>query len=713
MPDTYTQKNSPLRFQAESLGEDDLMITRLTGFEALSELFQFDLEFIAPLEKPIAFADVLGKSGAIALEVPGSTPRYFQGLIVRFAQGIRDDTFLTYSAALVPPVWLLTKRTQSRIFQHLSVPDILKAVFAGFKVNYQIQGSFYARDYCVQYRESDFAFASRLMEEEGLYYYFRHTDTACEMVIANTPQGHGKIPDPTALIYDETEGGTRDEGRVTAWRKVQEVRSGQVTLWDHCFELPDKNLEAGQKIQDSVAVGQVNHTLKLPVSDALEQYDYPGGYADRFDGIDQGGGPQAAELQKIFDDNRRTARLRIQEEAAGALMIEGTSTCRQLTSGHTFTLDQHFDADGDYALTRISHNIGLSGGGYRAGGEIGLNYQNTFQCIPLQLPFRPSRNTPKPTVQGTQTAVVVGPSGEEIFTDKYGRVKVQFHWDRQGKFDANSSCWIRVATIWAGKGWGLIHIPRIGQEVVVDFLEGDPDRPIVIGSVYNADQMPPGDLPKQAMVSGLVSRSTPQGGSSNFNGFQANDTKGSEQLNVQAEYDMATLVKNDDTQTILNNRSITVKGKQTEDVKGAVEETYESTTTTKVTGDVTENYDAKQTTTVKGDQFTHVTGGNHLVQADSGHASLHVNSGNRYVNVGAGFYDLIAATKISLTTGASSLVMESDGTITIKGVNITIDGSTKVGVTGGGAATTWTGGVLTENGPSGVVVTGATIKLNS
>jgi len=715
MPDNYTQKNSPMRFRAEALGEDDLLITHFTGSEALSELFEFDLDLIAPLDKPVAFADVLGKAAAVALDVSGGDPRYFQGLIVRFAQGVRDDTILTYRATLVPPVWLLTKRVQSRIFQHVSVPDILKAVFAGFKVTYKIQGSFYARDYCVQYRESDFAFASRLMEEEGLYYFFRHTDATCEMVIANTPQGHDKIPAPTTLIYDEVQRGGQEEGRVTAWQKVQEVRSGQVTLWDHCFELPDKNLEAGQKLQDSVTVGQVNHTLKLPVSDALEQYDYPGGYADRFDGIDPGGAPQPAELQKIFEDNRRTARLRVQEEASGALSIEGTSTGRQLTSGQTFTLDRHFDADGDYVLTQITHRIGLTGGGYRSGtGEIGLSYQNTFECIPLVLPFRPARNTPKPTIQGTQTAVVVGPQGEEIFTDKYGRIKVQFHWDRQGKFDADSSCWIRVATIWAGKGWGVVHIPRIGQEVVVDFLEGDPDRPIVIGSVYNADQMPPGDLPKQGMVSGLMSRTTPQGGSSNFNGFQANDTKGKEQLNVQAEYNMTSLVKNDDTQTVQNNRTITVNVKQTENVKGAVEETYETTQTTTVTGNVTETYNADQTTTVKGTQFTHVTGGNHLVKVDAGAASLHVDGGNRYVNVGAGYYDLIAATKISLTTGASSLVMLNDGTITLKGVNITIDGSTQVGVTGGGkAASTWAGGILTENGPSGVNVTGSTIKLNS
>jgi type VI secretion system secreted protein VgrG len=602
MPETYTQKNSPLRFQGESLGEDDLLITRLAGSEALSELFEFDLDFIAPLDKPIVFKDVLGKLGAISLQMPDNSLRYFQGLIVRLAQGIRDDTFLTYKATLAPPVWLLTKRTQSRIFQHVSVPEILKAVFNGFKVAYQIQGTFNARDYCVQYRESDFAFASRLMEEEGLYYYFRHTDSACEMVISNTSQGHDKVPAPATLTYDEAEGGDNSEGRVTAWQKVQEVRSGQVTLWDHCFELPDKHLEAGQKIQDSVAVGQVNHALKLPVSDNLEQYDYPGGYADRFDGIDRGGGQQSSELQKIFDDNRRTARLRIQEEAAGALTIEGSSDCRQLTAGHTFTLDKHFDADGDYVLTRITHEIGLSGGGYRAGGESGLDYQNTFQCIPIQLPFRPSRVTPKPAIQGTQTAVVVGPQGEEIFTDKYGRIKVQFHWDRQGKFDANSSCWIRVAQFWAGKQWGSQFIPRIGDDVVISFLEGDPDRPLIVGSVYNADNMPLYQLPSNKTQSGILTHSSPRGSGQNYNALRFEDKKGAEQIWLHAEKNQDIEVESDETHWVGHDRTKTIDHDETTHVKHDRTETVDNNETITVHGNRTETVDKNESLTVSGSQ---------------------------------------------------------------------------------------------------------------
>jgi len=598
MPAQFTQLNSPVRFKASSLGDDDLLLTGLRGREEISQLFTFHLDLLAPLDKPIDFAEVLGRPAAVSMDVEKSETRYFQGIVNRVAQGARDDIFISYRMEMVPPIWLLTRRAQSRIFQHQSVPEILKKVLAGFKVAYQIQGAFEPRDYCVQYRESDFAFASRLMEEEGIFYFFRHTANGCEMVVANNPQAHAPIEEPSTLIYDEVSGGEREEGRINSWEKIQEVRSGKVTLWDHCFELPHKHLEADQKIQDAVEVGSVRHKLNLDGTDKLELYDYPGYYAQRFDGVDRGGGERPSELEKIFKDNRRAASLRMQEEAARAFSARGSGSCRHMISGYKFTLERHFDADGEYVLTGISHSAHIDAGGYRSGGSVALVYQNQFECIPVALPFRPARVTPRPTVRGTQTAVVVGPQGEEIFTDKYSRVKVQFHWDREGKHDANSSCWIRVATIWAGKGWGVIHIPRIGQEVIVDFLEGDPDQPIIIGSVYNADQMPPGELPKHGMVSGLMSRTTPGGGPSNFNGFRADDSKGKERLDVQAEYNMATLVKHDQSLNVLNDRANTIDHDETTHVKHNRTETVDNNETITVHGARTETVDKDETITI-------------------------------------------------------------------------------------------------------------------
>src|SRR5262249_13014228 len=261
-------------------------------------------------------------------------------------------------------------------------------------------------------------------------------------------------------------------------------------------------------------------------------------YAQRFDGVDPGGGDRPADIQQIFEDNDRTVGLRMQEGALPSLVIHGASNCRQFVTGHKFTLERHFNADGEYVLTRLQHTARL-GGDYRSDGR-DFHYANSFTCIPFALPFRPARVTSKPFVQGTQTAVVVGPSGEEIFTDKYGRVKVQFHWDRQGKYDANSSCWIRVAQAWAGRRWGTSFWPRIGQEVIVDFLEGDPDQPIIVGSVYNADQMPPylgkGPDPKHPndnKLTGVKSNTTL--GGVGFNEFRFDDTKDKQQVFIHAE----------------------------------------------------------------------------------------------------------------------------------------------------------------------------------
>jgi type VI secretion system secreted protein VgrG len=321
-------------------------------------------------------------------------------------------------------------------------------------------------------------------------------------------------------------------------------------------------------VQDTVSAGKVEHKLKVGRNDTFEIYDYPGEYAQRFDGVDRGGGDRAGDLQKIFQDNqdnRRTTDLRIQEETAQALVIRGSSNCRQLSSGYKFTLQRHFNADGQYVLTGLTHSA-RQGGDYRSDGAEAFHYTNQFTCMPAALPFRPQRLTPKPVVQGTQTAVVVGPRGEEIFTDKYGRVKVQFHWDRQGKNDEESSCWVRVGTLWAGKGWGMIHIPRIDQEVIVDFLEGDPDQPIIIGSVYNAREMPPYKLPDNKTQSGVKSRSSKNGGADNFNEFRFEDKKGEEEVYLHAEKNWTIAVENDKSQNVGHDETLTVGRDRTKTV---------------------------------------------------------------------------------------------------------------------------------------------------
>ncbi|HAF13947.1 MAG TPA: type VI secretion system tip protein VgrG [Blastocatellia bacterium] len=565
---TYTQANRPLAVTTP-LGKDVLLLIGLAGREAISQLFNFHLDLLAEDSSKVKFEELLGHKITVTFKLPNDRERYFSGICNRVSQGGRSegDIFTSYRMEVVPAFWLLSKRAQSRIFQHITVPDILKKVLTGLDVSFEIQGTFHPRDFCVQYRESDFDFASRLMEEEGIFYFFKHTADGHKMVVANTPDSHPKFGEKSEakIIYEEAFGGRREEERILSWEKTQELRSGKYTLWDHCFELPHKHLEAEVEILDAVQAGTVSQKLRVGGNDRLELYDYPGAYAQRFDGVNKSGGDQAADLSKIFEDNKRTTKIRMQAETVPGLVLQGTSNCRHLVTGYQFTLERHFDADGDYVLTAIMHSARLTGTDYRSGDEGEFDYENRFTCIPFSdvLPFRPAQVTVKPTVKGTQTAVVVGPPGEEIFTDKYGRVKVQFHWDREGKNNADSSCWVRVAQLWAGKRWGTSFWPRIGQEVIVDFLEGDPDQPIIVGSVYNADQMPPylGQGPDSKhqndnKVSGVKTNTTK--GGQGFNELRFDDTKGKEQVFIHAECNMDTRVKNDCMERIVANRHLIV-----------------------------------------------------------------------------------------------------------------------------------------------------------
>jgi type VI secretion system secreted protein VgrG len=465
-----------------SLGPDALLLTGFSGREAISELFSFQLQLVAGNDTPVPFESLLGQPATVALALSSGESRFFNGIVKSFGRGAREAKLTKYRLELVPAFWLLTRRKNSRIFQQMSVPDILRKVLGGLDVDFQLQGTFQPRNYCVQYRETDFNFVSRLMEEEGIFYFFEHSADRHRLVVANTPQSHADVPGASTIVYDPT-AAQKSAQVVFGWEKDQELRSGRYTLRDSNFELPDNNLEVQATILESVPVGTVTHRLKVGTNAGLELYDYPGEYAKRFDGIDSGGGEQPAELAKIFPDGLRTVSIRMEEEALPSLQVVGAANARQLASGHAFTLQKHFNADGRYVLTSVEHSAQTPNA-----ESSDLAYTNQFTCIPVALPYRPPRKTPKPLVPGTQTSIVVGPPGQEIFTDKYGRVKVQFHWDREGKRDANSSCWVRVAQLGSS---GSMIIPRVGWEVIVAFEEGDPDRPIIVGRVYNAKNMPP------------------------------------------------------------------------------------------------------------------------------------------------------------------------------------------------------------------------------
>jgi type VI secretion system secreted protein VgrG len=566
---SYTQAGWPMSLTTP-LGQDALLLEELHGTEAVSELFHFRLDLLTPEGKRVLFAKVLGRKVTVALTMPDGGYRYINGLVNRVTKGAQvrgpqgKPTFFRYRAELVPEFWLWTKRVRSRIFQQKSVPDILKEVLAGLDVDFRLQGQYPKRDYCVQYQESDFAFACRLMEDEGITYFFSHTANGHTLVLTDSTQGHPHVPEPSQLHFEEVAGEVRPDDRILSWEKTQELRAGKYTAWDYCFEMADKNLGATAKTPLTVRAGTITHALDLGGSGRLELFDYPGGYAHHVDGVGPSGNDQSDQLAKLFSDNARTARLRMEEETSGAVSVAGESSCRQLTAGHRFALDRHDTADGPYLLTRVEHAASLRGA-YTTEPRRAFDYRNSFEAVPAGLPYRPARATPRPCIVGPQTAVVVGPSGEDVFTDKYGRIKVQFFWDRQAKdqgtnrkgsaiiplqywgagdgaANPTSSCWVRVAQNWAGRGWGGMVIPRIGQEVVIGFQDGDPDRPLCLGCLYNSANLPPLPLPDRAMDMALKTHSV-GGTSDNFSGLAIHDGLGEEHLQLHSERDMTIMAE--------------------------------------------------------------------------------------------------------------------------------------------------------------------------
>jgi type VI secretion system secreted protein VgrG len=648
------------------LGTDVLCIETLEGAEAVSDLFRFDLGLVSLTSATIAFKDIIGKRVTIAITLPQGQTRFINGLVSRFAFGGQDiGTGLNhYYAEVVPWLWVLTRTSDCRIFQKKTVPDIVQQIFKdlGFQdVRLNLQGTFEPREYCVQYRETDFQFVSRLLEEEGIFYFFEHTDSKHTLVLGNNPGAHVACPNQAKVRYRKAYGGATGEDMIRQWHAEQELHPGKYALTDYYFPTPSNN----QMVKAVSAI-------KLEGSDKLEIYDYPGYFAKRFDG-DPG-------ASKVPTDADRTIKIRMAATEASHQVVQGAGECRAFLPGYSFTLSDHFrsDANGDYVLTRVVH---------KAANNLGRNeeshYHNSFTCLAKAVPLRPARVTPKPVIQGAQTALVVGLSGEEIDTDKYGRIKVQFFWDREGKKDANSSCWIRVATPWAGKNWGAIHIPRIGQEVIVSFLEGDPDQPIVTGSVYNAEQMPPYTLPDNKTQSGLKSRSSLKGTDANFNELRFEDKKGSEEVYFHAEKDFNRVVENNDTLKVGSSKAddgsqtIEIYKDRTETVKTGNETiTVEkgNRVVTIKTGNETLTVETgnREVTIKTGNETLTVKTGNQTTTVEMGNQATTIKMGDQTTKVELGKIATEAMQSIELKVGQNSIKIDQMG-ITIAGLQIKLD----------------------------------------
>ena len=465
----FTQANRSLRINTP-LGADAVILTGLRGEEAVSSLFRFDA-VLAAESQDLAFEAIVGKNVTVVLEAPGAAKRYLNGYVSQFAHVPRQGDFQEYRAEIVPWAWFLTQTLDCRIFQDLSVPEIVGQVQDG--VTFRLEGTYAKRDYVTQYNETDFAFVSRLMSEEGIFFFFEHSQDAHQLVLADTPSA---ADEAGTFRFDDGTAGRVDPARVTAWEKTQELTAGKVTLRDHHFALPGSPLEGTATILSAVQAGQVTHRLDLT---GTELYEYPGGYAAHVDGAEPG------DLQRLAQEPDRAAALRMEAETARALVVAGTSTVRTFAAGLRFGLGGHPNGDGAYVLTGVRHTASQPAG---ANGDVGFTYANAFTCIPAGVPFRPP--PAERPVAPLQTAVVAGPAGMTIHTDRFWRVKVQFFWDREGRHDEHSSRWIRVSQPVGGAGAAL-WVPQVGDEVLVAFEHGDPDRPYVLGRVFDSDDRPP------------------------------------------------------------------------------------------------------------------------------------------------------------------------------------------------------------------------------
>jgi type VI secretion system secreted protein VgrG len=654
---TFTQENRLIAIETP-LGKDTLLLESFSGHEAISRLFSFQAELLSP-NNSIKFGDIVGRRVTMKVSLPGGDHRFFNGFVSRFVQSGSDARFTHYQMEVVPWLWFLTRNADCRIFQNMTIPDIIQQVFKdrGFTdFKSCLTGSYEPREYCVQYRETDFNFVSRLMEQYGIFYFFEHTDSKHTLVLGDSPTAHQSCPHQETAQYNASVGDIDTDDIVTGWHMEQELRTGKYSLTDYNFETPSTSL-----LSSDPTVFSVDGNGKYEI------YDYPGDYLTKSQG-------DAA------------TKLRMQEEETPHLVVSGSSACRAFIPGYKFTLQDHYrkDMNNEYILTEVKH-VASAGGNYTIDDEApGEQYSNHFTCIPATVPFRPPRLTPKPFVQGPQPALVVGKSGEEIWVDKYGRVVVQFYWDRLGNDDEKSSCWVRVSQPWAGKNWGAIWTPRIGQEVIVSFLEGDPDRPLITGRVYNAEQMPPYTLPDNQTQSGFKSRSTKNGSPSNYNEIRFEDKKGEEHFLIHAEKLKTETVEKDSIEMVGHDRWLTVEHDQNELIK--------NNKNLHVNKDHMEKID--------GNMNLHVMGNlNEKVEQNS---SLNVGMSlaekigmNQATDVGMDVY-IKAGMNLVLEAGMAMTLKASGGFITIGPGGIFISGQPMVMINSGGSAVPGTSGSPTS-----------------
>lgn len=650
MSAVYVQDTLKLKVSTP-LGPNKLLLRSLRGEDRLSGLFQFTLEMVSE-DNALDFQVIVGKSVTATLIMADKTEHHFNGVVGRFVQEDTNVRLTKYYAEIHPWLWLLTKTSNCCIFQNKTAPEIIEDIFAdlGFSdFRNELKNTYDSREYCVQYNETAFNFVTRLMEEEGIFYFFEHSADKHTLILGDDADVYKSCAglEKRSVWFKQSLIDHTDDLVITRCLVEEQVVTGKYAHDDYNFETPSTDLKVESTAEDS----------------ELRVYQYPGGFLNK-------------------DKGEKTANLRLDALEQPKKLIRGEGFVRAFVSGHKFELKDHYRADvnATYVLSSVSHTATQE------------SYTNSFEAFPLNNPFRPPRLTNKPLISGTQTAIVVGKSGEEIWTDKYGRVKVQFHWDQKGKNDENSSCWIRVDYGWAGKQWGGIFLPRIGQEVVVSYLEGDPDRPLITGAVYNSEQTVPYTLPSEQTKS-TVKTNTSKGGNG-FNEIRFEDKKDSEEVYLHAQKDQNLVVEHDRTKKVLNKETNTIKQDRSTTIQEG-NDTYvvaKGNRTFQVnTGN--ETYEVKGTRglTVTGDEthtdkanFTHKVTGNYELKV----------TGNLTIDV----------TGSVTIKSAMGMTHEAGLAMTNKGLSITNQAQTSITNKGDAMNTVESGGITT--------IKGALVKVN-